>query len=274
MRRLPHCHRHAGTLHLLPKATGGRRRIPEADSPELERLGRPNFVIGVCPCDNVSLERAAAGCAASPTGPTNLTEVVRRGTTQLPAGGVNEAQMEGEIALSSGPVPRRVLDIAAGHGLFGLAVARRAPAARIVAVDWANVLEVTRENADAAGVQDRYEFIPGDVFTTDLGGGYDVVLLTNLLHHFREDECESLLRKIHSALEPGGRLLTLEFVPNEDRVTPPIPASFSLMMLGLTAAGDAYTMKQHKRMLANAGFQSSELLQVPQSPQQLIVSTK
>jgi ubiquinone/menaquinone biosynthesis C-methylase UbiE len=220
--------------------------------------------------------------------------VVRRGTTQLPAGGVNESQLEewvlfarsmmplmagaaeflGEIALSSGPAPRRVLDIAAGHGLFGVAVARRAPSARIVAVDWANVLEVTRENVAAAGVQDRYHFVPGDAFTIDFGGGYDVVLLTNLLHHFREEECESLLRKIHGALDPGGRLLTLEFVPNEDRVTPPIPASFSLMMLGLTAAGDAYTMEQHKRMLGNAGFQRSELLQVPHSPQQLILSTR
>jgi ubiquinone/menaquinone biosynthesis C-methylase UbiE len=225
---------------------------------------------------------------------TSLTETVRSGTTQLPAGGVTESQIEewvvfaksmmplmvgaaeflGDMAVNSGPPPHRVLDIAAGHGLFGIAVARRAPHAQIVAIDWANVIEVTRENVRAAGMQDRYEFVLGDAFTVDFGRGYDVVLLTNLLHHFSENECEALLRKICAAMNAGGRLLTLEFVPNEDRVTPPIPASFSLMMLGLTRAGDAFTMEQHRRMLRAAGFQRSELLQVPHSPEQLILSSK
>ena len=184
------------------------------------------------------------------------------------------AEFLGDMAVNSGPPPHRVLDIAAGHGLFGIAVARRAPHARIVAIDWANVIEVTRENVRAAGMQDRYEFVLGDAFTVDFGRGYDVVLLTNLLHHFSENECEALLRKIYAAMNAGGRLLTLEFVPNEDRVTPPIPASFSLMMLGLTRAGDAFTMEQHRRMLRSAGFQRSELLQVPHSPEQLILSSK
>jgi ubiquinone/menaquinone biosynthesis C-methylase UbiE len=218
----------------------------------------------------------------------NLAETVRRGTTQLPRTGVIEPQLEewvifatsmtplmasaaeflGEIALGSGPPPRRVLDIAAGHGLFGMAVAQRAPHARVVAVDWVNVLRVTRENVTAAGMLDRFEFLHGDAFAVDFGGGYDVVLLANLLHHFSESDCERLLRKIYSAMNSGGRPLTLEFVPNEDRVTPPISASFSLMMLGLTPAGDAYSMEQHRRMLRAAGFMRTELLQVPRSPEQ------
>ncbi len=141
------------------------------------------------------------------------------------------AQAIAEMLSPELPESAKVLDIAAGHGMFGITLARRHPTVRIVAVDWANVLEVARENAAKAGLMDRYSTIAGSAFEVDFGDGYDAVLLTNFLHHFDPPTCERLLRKIHGALKPEGRLITLEFVPNEDRVSPPIPASFSLTML-------------------------------------------
>ena len=101
---------------------------------------------------------------------------------------------------------------------------------------------------------------------------YDVILLTNLLHHFNPDRCTDLLRRIRAALRPGGRLATIEFVPSEDRVTPPMSATFPLVMLATTAAGDAYTFSEYQRMLTAAGFNRNELHQLENSPQQLIVS--
>jgi ubiquinone/menaquinone biosynthesis C-methylase UbiE len=157
----------------------------------------------------------------------------------------------------------KVLDIAAGHGLFGIAIARQNPEARIFAVDWPRVLDVAKENARNAGVEARYETIPGSAFDVDFGSDYDLALLTNFLHHFDEPTNEKLLRKVHAALKPGGRAVTLEFIPNEDRVSPPGPAAFSLMMLGSTAAGDAYTFSQLDRMFRNAGFASSQLHPLP-----------
>src|SRR5204863_9258175 len=77
----------------------------------------------------------------------------------------------------------RVLDIAAGHGMFGIAFAKQNPQAEITAVDWPKVLEVAKENAQAAGVSDRYQTNPGSAFDVDYGTGYDLVLLTNFLHH-------------------------------------------------------------------------------------------
>ena len=114
----------------------------------------------------------------------------------------------------------KVLDIAAGHGIFGIEIDRRFPKTNIVAVDWPNVLEVAKEQAQAAGVDTRYGFLPGNAFEVDYGGGYDVILLTNFLHHFDPQTCEGLLRKLHSALNEHGRVMTLEFVPHEDRVSP------------------------------------------------------
>ena len=150
--------------------------------------------------------------------------------------------------------PQRVLDIAAGHGIFGITIAQRNPEAEIAAVDWAPVLTVATENAKAMGVADRHRTIPGDAFKVDYGTGYDVALLTNFLHHFDRDTNVALLRKTAAALKKGGRVVVLEMVPNEDRVSPPFPAGFAFTMLAGTPAGDAYTLDELQEMLTAAGF--------------------
>jgi len=168
----------------------------------------------------------------------------------------------------------KILDIAAGHGLFGIGFATNNPQAEITAVDWKAVLEVAKENAQKAGVSDRYRTIEGSAFDVEFGTGYDLVLLTNFLHHFDPPTCETLLRKVRAALADGGRAVTLEFVPNDDRVTPPDAAGFSVMMLTSTPAGDAYTFAELERMFANAGFSYSTLHPLPPTIQQVIVSEK
>ncbi|MEZ5367112.1 MAG: class I SAM-dependent methyltransferase [Bryobacterales bacterium] len=105
--------------------------------------------------------------------------------------------------------PLRVLDIAAGHGLYGVAVAKARPDAHITALDWPKVLEVAKENAARAGVMDRYELRPGSALDADLGEGYDVVLVTNFYHHFDKTDCVKLAKRFHAALKPGGRMVTL-----------------------------------------------------------------
>ena len=168
----------------------------------------------------------------------------------------------------------RILDIAAGHGLYGLAFARQNPQVEVTAVDWPNVLEVAKENAQAAGVANRYDTIPGSAFDVDYGAGYDLVLLTNFLHHFDKETCETLLRKVRMSLVGSGRVATLEFVPNDDRVTPPQAAAFSMQMLGGTPSGDAYTFAELDEMFRNAGFQTSELHELPPTIERVVISKK
>jgi 2-polyprenyl-3-methyl-5-hydroxy-6-metoxy-1,4-benzoquinol methylase len=184
------------------------------------------------------------------------------------------AQAIAEIVALNPNRDLKILDIAASHGLFGLAFAERYPRARIDAVDWPKVLEVAEENARNAGIGDRYHLLPGSAFDAEFGEGYDLVLLTNFLHHFDCDTCISLLRKIHAALGPDGRVATLEFVPNDDRISPPMQAGFSLTMLATTPQGDAYTFKELEEMFKNAGFQKNEIHGLAPSPQSLIVSYK
>jgi 2-polyprenyl-3-methyl-5-hydroxy-6-metoxy-1,4-benzoquinol methylase len=181
------------------------------------------------------------------------------------------------IANRVGAHPNRqtkVLDIAAGHGLFGIAIARQDPQAQIVALDWPQVLEVAKENARKERVGERYSTLPGSAFEIEFGNGFDIALLTNFLHHFDRTTCEGLLRKVHAALVPGGRVVLLEFVPNEDRVTPPEVAFFSVIMLGTTLSGDAYTFAEYQHMLGKAGFGRSELIRLEQMPESVIIATK
>jgi 2-polyprenyl-3-methyl-5-hydroxy-6-metoxy-1,4-benzoquinol methylase len=170
--------------------------------------------------------------------------------------------------------PLRVLDLAAGHGFFGLAFAKRNPQVEVTAVDWPKVLEVAKENAQAAGVSDRYHTNPGSAFDVDYGTDFDVALLTNFLHHFDRQTCEKLLKKVHAALKDGGRAVALEFVPNADRVTPPPAATFSMQMLGGTPAGDAYTFAELEEMFTNAGFARSEMHELPPTVERVVVSYK
>ncbi len=170
--------------------------------------------------------------------------------------------------------PTRILDIAAGHGIYGITFAQKNPLAHVVALDSPGVLIVAQENASAAGLAKRFTALPGDAFTTDLGSGYDAVLVPNFLHHFDSDTCVRFLRRAHAALRPGGQIVIIEFIPDEDRVTPPPAAGFALVMLATTPAGDAYTFAEYQHMLVGAGFENPVFHPLPPSAQALVLASK
>jgi len=180
------------------------------------------------------------------------------------------ARSAAAVLQQGGPV-RKVLDIAAGHGLFGISVAQANPEAQVTALDTPAVLEVASEIATRFGVGARYQLVRGSVFETDLGSGYDLVLLPNFIHSFDTATNIALLKRIRAAMIPGGRVAIVEFVPNEDRITPPSAAAFSLMMLGSAPGGDAYTFPEIADMLQEAGFKDSKMDELPPTPQRMVV---
>lgn len=239
------------------------------------------------------------GCAveflcgpAETRGMQNLTSTIRNGTpavtpthevdsemwvsfarNMMPLIMPGAKAMAAQIAL---PADRdvRVLDLAASHGMWGLSIAERFPRAQIVALDWPKVLEVAKENAARMGFGGRYSTIPGDAFTVDFLGLYDAILLPNLLHHFDKPTNEKLLKKCHGHLRPGGMVAIAEFVPNEDRVSPPVEAEFAMTMLASTEAGDAYTPSEFNQMLTNAGFRDIHSRPLGGLPQTMITARK
>jgi hypothetical protein len=163
---------------------------------------------------------------------------------------VPSAQFLASVVLANGGKACKVLDLAAGHGMYGVTIAETIPDAEIVAADWPDVLQVAKENARKHGVAARYSTRPGSAFDSDLGSG------------------------LHYTLKPDCKAITVDLIPNEDRVTPSTAARFAMVMLATTDAGDAYTFSEYERMFLNAGFARTTLRAVPDMPNQLLVSEK
>lgn len=152
---------------------------------------------------------------------------------------------------SAGPI--QILDVAAGHGLYGLALAARNPAAEVYALDAPLVLRVAARNARQAGVNKRFHRIPGDAFKVDFAGPYDLVITGNIAHHLEPAANVELFRKCRAALKPKGKLILLDFVVNDDRVSPPAEAAFAIHLFA-TGSCDVYTFREYQAMLRAAGF--------------------
>ena len=205
--------------------------------------------------------------SVSPENPIWVSFARSMGAMQIPAA----RELAGILEASAGR-KWKVLDIAAGHGVYGIELARQNPNAEIFAQDWASVLDVAAENARAAAIESRYHLLPGSAFEVDFGSGYDVILVTGFLHHFSPAEIETLLRKVRASLAPGGVVATVDFVPNEDHVSPPRAATFSMEMLGTTVSGDSYSFSEYLKMFHSAGFSSNELHPLARSGHSLILS--
>ena len=220
----------------------------------------------------------------------NLAGVVRKGGTLLPAEGAvsPENPMWEDFArgmmpmmmpaaqriadLSAGTAPVKVLDIAAGHGLFGIVVAQRNPQAVVYALDWKAVLKLARNHAAEFGVGDRWHAIEGDAFAADYGTGYDLALVTNFIHHFDFAANVALLKRVKNALKPGGKMVILEFAVNDDRVTPAGAGVFALQMLASTQAGDAYSFGELEAMCHDAGFGTVTHHEVAGTPESITIA--
>jgi SAM-dependent methyltransferase len=227
---------------------------------------------------------------------SRLTDIVKAGHSLAPAhaetpdnpfwqefsrGSRQMATMAGpgvaEVAAAMFPngAPKRILDIAAGSGIYGFSALKRFPQATLVSVDWPTVLKLAEPTAKQMGLSDRVEFRPGDIFSDDLGAGYDLVLAVNIYHHFNIDKCIALSRRLYDATAPGGVLVVVDAVPDEKREEDRFGLTFALTMLIWTHEGDTYTLSQYQRMLRAAGYHDIELRSLPgPTPQQAVIARK
>jgi 2-polyprenyl-3-methyl-5-hydroxy-6-metoxy-1,4-benzoquinol methylase len=167
-----------------------------------------------------------------------------------------------------------VLDTACGSGLFGLTLAARYPQARVTLLDWPNVLTRTRRNVEKTGLDERVNYIAGDVFEVPLGGPYDLIVASHVFHHFTEQRCLDLLRRLAGALTPTGRLTIHDFTATGHRpADEPFPALFSALMLAWTQHGEAYPLATYQRLLAEAGFRAPEVSDSIGSPARFLITT-
>jgi predicted nicotinamide N-methyase len=188
------------------------------------------------------------------------------------AGGAGLARLVADSLERNGATPTKVLDIAAGHGLFGIEFAKRNPTTHTFAVDWADVVAVAAEHASATGVAARFHALPGDALSVDLGEGYDLALVTNFCPDL--ESTTALLRRIHAALAIGGRVAICELMLDDDRTSPPAAAELNLSLLATTRSGETRTPWQLADSVGRAGFTRSELRELSPASQRLMVAWK
>lgn len=175
------------------------------------------------------------------------------------------------VASAAGPV--KVLDLAAGSGVFGIGLAQRSPKVTVTAVDWPDVLETTRKTAAKNGVADRFTYVGGDLDSADFGEGHNIATLGHILHSEGEARSRALLRKTYEALAPGGTVVIAEFLVNADRRGPLMGLLFDVNMLIHTDAGATYSFEEIRGWLEEAGFRDARLVDSP-GPSPLIFATR
>jgi ubiquinone/menaquinone biosynthesis C-methylase UbiE len=169
--------------------------------------------------------------------------------------------------------PTRALDLAAGSGVWGIALAQSAPNVQITAVDWPNVLLTTKEVVARFGLTSQFSFVPGDLDGADFGTGHNVATLGHILHSEGIARSKALLAKVFAALAPGGTIAIAEFLVNADRTGPPNGLLFAVNMLVNTDSGGTYSFEEISTWLSEAGFENPRTLDAP-GPSPLILATK
>ena len=177
------------------------------------------------------------------------------------------------LALGESGAPVRVLDIGAGSGVWGIAVAQSSPRVTVTALDWPGVLPIAQKTAAKFGLADRYDVIPGDLATADFGHDYNVITVGHILHSEGVERSKKLLRKCFDALAPGGTIAIQEFLVNPERTGPSMGLIFAVNMLINTDTGDTWSFEGIAGWLKDAGFTNPRKLDAP-GPSPLILATK
>src|SRR6266566_706747 len=167
----------------------------------------------------------------------------------------------------------RVLDLGAGSGIWGIALAQKSTRVRVTAVDWAGMIPTTKRITQKFGVGDRFNYVEGDMLEANFGSGYDIATLGHILHSEGEDRSRQLLRKIFRALKPGGTIAIAEWLVNDARTKPLPSLMFAVQMLVNTEKGDTFSFNEIKNWLEEAGFKKVGKVEAP-GPSPLILATK
>lgn len=148
----------------------------------------------------------------------------------------------------------RMLDLAGGPATYSVTFLQAHPQMRATLFDRANVIEIAREKIARAGLEDRFSFIAGDCLSDPLGGPYDLIFLSNIIHSFSPGQNERVVRKAHDALVPGGTIIIKDFLVDNGHTGPPWSLIFSLHMLVHTPGGGTYSFEEVQGWTDRAGF--------------------
>ena len=178
------------------------------------------------------------------------------------------------LAVSKTATPLSVLDLAAGSGVWSVALAQQSPRINVTAVDWPGVIAITKKVTAQHGLSDRYTFVAGDLHDVDFGQGHAIATLGHILHSEGEERSRWLLKKTFKALAPGGTIAIAEILVDAERRTAVPALIFAVNMLVNSDLGDTFTFDEISSWLREAGFEQVRTIEAPGLAPLLILATK
>jgi len=157
---------------------------------------------------------------------------------------------------------RHMLDLGAGPATYAIVFTQRHPELRATVFDVPEVIPIAREQVAAAGLDERFAYIEGDMLADDLGSDYDLVLASNIIHMYGPVENRALMKRCYDALAPSGLLIVKDFLVDDGRSGPAFGLLFALQMLIHTPCGDTYATSELSEWTNEAGFAEGRLIEL------------
>jgi len=208
---------------------------------------------------------------------STMTEAVKKGTSVMMRSEINErgddwlepfiaamhqrgkqqAKVIADMLDLSGV--KKILDVGGGSGAFSFAMVDKNPAIKAIVYDLPNVIPIMKKYIKQEGYENKVSTLTGNYLEDPLGSGYDMAFLSAVIHSNNAGENKLLFGKCAKSLNPGGQLVVLDHIMNEDRTEPFGGAMFSLNMLVGTKAGDTFTGSEIKSWMVDSGFENISL---------------
>jgi len=178
------------------------------------------------------------------------------------------------LQLSNLTAPFSVLDLAAGSGVWSVAMAKESPHVAVTAIDWPGIIPITKKVTEREGVAPRYQFIANDLLAANFGSGHSAAVLGHILHSEGEERSHRLLKKTFNALAPGGTIAIAEILVDPDRKGPLPALLFAVNMLVNSESGDTFSLEEISAWLDAAHFDLVRTVDAPGLARKIILATK
>lgn len=182
------------------------------------------------------------------TAPRGPDDVARFAAAMQAMASVVADQVVGALDLEGA---KRLLDLGGSTGAYARKYLDACPGLRATVVDVEPVAALGREMSRGTEYEGRLDFLGGDYLTADLGAGYDLAQIANVLHQEPEDRARSLVRRAADALAPGGRLVVVDFAIDEAKTENAVGALFAINMRSF---GDTYSEPEIRSFMNAAGL--------------------
>lgn len=157
---------------------------------------------------------------------------------------------------------KHFLDIGGGPGTYATGICSKYPDLKATVFDLPEVVPIAEELIAKAGMSERIDTKKGDYLKDPFGTGYDIILLSNIIHSLGKQDILLLFSKVRESLSAGGELIVKDFFPEDDRTDPEYPLVFAVNMLSGTKEGNTYTGKEITEWLMKSGFNHVEIKKI------------